>query len=85
MDAHDYARLASLVSAERSVVNAALARFRGFDIGTDWRGRSRAVAEAAKDDAIAAATHSLRELDNAEAEALRLWRAALAATHPLGV
>ncbi len=85
MDAHDYARLASLLSAERSVVNAALARFRGFDIGPDWRGRSRSQAEAAKDDAIAAATHSLRELDNAEADALRLWRAALAATHPLGV
>jgi hypothetical protein len=84
MDAHDYARLASLVAGERSAVATALARFRTHHLGNDWRGRSRAQAEAAHQSAIEATVRSLGALDDTEREALRLWRAALSATHPLG-
>jgi len=85
MNAHDYARLASLLAGERSVVEAALARFRTHHIGSDWRGRSRQQAEAAHQLAMEWCERSLVALDNAESEALRLWRAALADTQPLGV
>jgi hypothetical protein len=85
MDAHDYASLASLAAAERSAVHTALARFRAHHIGPDWRGLSRARADTARDVAIDAATRSLTALDEVEREALRLWRAALAATNPLGM
>jgi hypothetical protein len=85
MDAHDFARRASLVAAERSVVKAALARFRAHQIGPDWRGRDRNQADSARESATQACTRALAALDDAEREALRLWRAALAATHPLGM
>jgi len=85
MEAHEYAQLASLVAGERSAVASALARFHTHYIGDDWRGRSRAQAEAAHASAIEATMRSLRALDDTEREALRLWRAALTITHPLGV
>lgn len=85
MDAHDFARLASLVATERAAVHAALARFQTYHIGSDWRGRSRQHAEAAYENAVDACAKSLTALDDAEREALRLWREALAATNPLGL
>jgi hypothetical protein len=85
MDAHDFARLASLVAAERSSVDAALGRFRTHRIGLEWRGRSRHQAEASHHLAVETCVRSLAALDDAEREALRLWRAALAASNPLGV
>jgi len=85
MDAHDFARLAALVAAERSTVDAALGRFRLHHIGLDWRGRSKHQAEAAHHLAVETCARSLAALDDAEREALRLWRAALATSNPLGV
>ena len=85
MDAHDWARLASLVAAERSAVSAALARFRTHHIGSEWRGRSRNQANAASDAAMEACHQALAALSEAEDEARRMWRAALADTHYLGV
>ena len=85
MDAHDWARLASLVAAERSEVSAALGRFRAHHIGSEWRGRSRNQATAASDAAIETCLRSLAALDDAEGEVRRMWRAALADTHFLGV
>ena len=84
MDAHEYARLASLVSAERSRVAEALVRFRAHQLGSDWRGHSRRQAEAAHQAAVETCQRSLAALDDAEGEALRLWRVALVASHPLG-
>jgi hypothetical protein len=85
MDAHDYARLASLVAAERVALHAALARFQTHDIGHDWRGPSRHQAEVSHQAATEACHASLSALDDAEDEARRLWREALACTNPLGV
>jgi hypothetical protein len=85
MDAHNYARLASLLSAERQVVATALARFRTHDIGTDWRGRTRHEAHLAVELAVDTCTNTLATLDDAEREALRLWREALTASSPLGM
>jgi hypothetical protein len=84
MDAHDYARLASLLAYERSAVAAALARYQTHHIGTDWRGHTRNQADAAHDAAINTCRRSLVALDEAEAEARRLWRAALSESHLLG-
>ena len=85
MDAHDYARLASLLSAERNAVTTALARFRGHDIGTQWRGRARHEAHLAVEAAIDTCVRTLATLDEAEREALRLWREALTVSSPLGM
>jgi hypothetical protein len=85
MDAHDFARLAALIAAERSTVDAALVGFRAHRIGLDWRGRSRHQAEFAHHLAVETCVRSLAVLDDAEREALRLWRAALATNNPLGV
>jgi hypothetical protein len=85
MDAHDFARLASLVVQERQTVNAALARFQTHTIGLGWRGLSRQQAESSRELAIEVAILSLAALDEAEQEAIRLWRAALVSAHPLGV
>ena len=85
MDAHDWARLASLVAAERSAVSTALARFRTQHIGSEWRGPSRNQANAASDAAMEACHRALAALDDAEDDARRRWRAALADTHFLGV
>jgi hypothetical protein len=85
MDAHDFARLASQVSQERTVINTALAVFRSHHVGSDWRGLSRQQAELAREAAVEACARSLAALDDAEREALRLWREALRATSLLGV
>jgi hypothetical protein len=85
MDAHDYARVASLVAAERQVVGAALARFRTHNISPDWRGHSSFQANAASDAASDTCQRSLVALDDAEWQARLMWRAALTATHPLGL
>ena len=85
MDAHDYARLASLLSAERHAVTAALARFRAHDIGTDWRGRTRHEAHLALESAIDTCIRTLATLDEAESEARRLWREALSQSSLLGI
>jgi hypothetical protein len=84
MEAHDLARLATLVAAERSAIATALVRFRTHHLGSNWRGRSRSQAEAAHQVAIDTCHMALAALDDAEQEALRMWRAALAATNPLG-
>jgi predicted alpha/beta-hydrolase family hydrolase len=85
MDAHDYARLASLLADERSAVGAALARYETHQIGTHWQGRTRHQAGIATNAAIEACHRSLSALAEAETEARRLWRRAIADGHFLGV
>lgn len=85
MDAHDWARLVSLLAAERSAVSAALERFRTHHIGGQWRGQSRNRANAASEAAMDACYRSLAAIDDAGDEARRMWRAALSDQHFLGV
>ncbi len=85
MDGQDFARLAAVVGQERSTVTTAVALFATHHIGSDWRGNTRQQAELAREGAIEACSRALSALDDAQREALRLWREALAAPHLLGV